>query len=54
MMMMMKSSVDVIKVRMQADRSGVLYRGLWDAVLKIHQMEGWRGFIKVKERYSCS
>ncbi|ETV67245.1 hypothetical protein H257_16488 [Aphanomyces astaci] len=38
--------VDVIKVRMQADRSGVLYSGITDAVAKIHQQEGFRGFLK--------
>ncbi|KDO26096.1 hypothetical protein SPRG_08457 [Saprolegnia parasitica CBS 223.65] len=37
--------VDVIKVRMQADRSGTLYKGLVDAVGKIHGAEGWRGFL---------
>ncbi|OQR85817.1 Mitochondrial Carrier (MC) Family [Achlya hypogyna] len=37
--------VDVIKVRMQADRSGALYSGLIDAVRKIHAAEGGRGFL---------
>lgn len=39
--------VDVIKVRMQADRTGTLYRGMGDAVTKIYQREGMRGFLRV-------
>ncbi|ETW01593.1 hypothetical protein H310_06233 [Aphanomyces invadans] len=38
--------VDVIKVRMQADRSGVLYSGIADAMTKIYRTEGFRGFLK--------
>ncbi|DBA03232.1 TPA: hypothetical protein N0F65_011591 [Lagenidium giganteum] len=38
--------VDVIKVRMQADRSGTLYRGVGDAFTKIYQKEGLRGFFR--------
>ncbi|CAK4090874.1 unnamed protein product [Aphanomyces euteiches] len=38
--------VDVIKVRMQADRTGDLYRGLTDAMIKIHRDEGMQGFLK--------
>ncbi|GAB9470706.1 hypothetical protein Gpo141_00007946 [Globisporangium polare] len=38
--------VDVIKVRMQADRTGTLYRGVGDAVTKIYQREGMRGFLR--------
>lgn len=38
--------VDVIKVRMQADRSGQLYRGVGDAFTKIYQREGFRGFLR--------
>lgn len=41
------NSVDVIKVRMQADRTGTLYRGVGDAVSKIYQREGFRGFLRV-------
>jgi hypothetical protein len=38
--------VDVIKVRMQADRSGQLYRGVGDAFSMIYQREGLRGFLR--------
>ncbi|KAF1335570.1 hypothetical protein FI667_g1197, partial [Globisporangium splendens] len=38
--------VDVIKVRMQADRTGALYRGVGDAMTKIYQREGFRGFLR--------
>ncbi|KAL4125258.1 hypothetical protein PRIC2_008843 [Phytophthora ramorum] len=38
--------VDVIKVRMQADRSGKLYRGVGDAFNMIYQREGVRGFLR--------
>ncbi|KAF4044002.1 Mitochondrial carrier protein [Phytophthora infestans] len=38
--------VDVIKVRMQADRSGKLYRGVGDAFSMIYQREGFRGFLR--------
>ncbi|CAH0477307.1 unnamed protein product [Peronospora belbahrii] len=38
--------VDVIKVRMQADRSGKLYRGVSDAFGVIYQREGMRGFLR--------
>ncbi|KAL4095925.1 hypothetical protein PRIC1_009292 [Phytophthora ramorum] len=38
--------VDVIKVRMQADRSGKLYRGVGDAFSMIYQREGVRGFLR--------
>lgn len=38
--------VDVIKVRMQADRSGTLYRGVGDAFTSIFQREGYRGFLR--------
>ncbi|KAJ8550369.1 hypothetical protein ON010_g10700 [Phytophthora cinnamomi] len=38
--------VDVIKVRMQADRSGKLYRGVGDAFTMIYQREGLRGFLR--------
>lgn len=38
--------LDVMKVRMQADRSGKLYSGVADAILKIHKVEGIRGFSK--------
>ena len=40
------SSVDVIKVRMQADRSGKLYRGVGDAFGVIYRREGLRGFLR--------
>ncbi|RLN14118.1 hypothetical protein BBJ28_00017529 [Nothophytophthora sp. Chile5] len=38
--------VDVIKVRMQADRSGKLYRGVGDAFAMIYKREGVRGFLR--------
>ncbi|KAJ0409676.1 hypothetical protein ATCC90586_007465 [Pythium insidiosum] len=38
--------VDVIKVRMQADKTGVLYRSVGDAFSKIYQREGLRGFVR--------
>ncbi|KAF0693935.1 Aste57867_15155 [Aphanomyces stellatus] len=38
--------VDVIKVRMQADRSGALYSGIGDAMTKIYHTEGYGGFLK--------
>eukprot|EP00591_Stephanopyxis_turris_P005253 CAMPEP_0195521520 /NCGR_PEP_ID=MMETSP0794_2-20130614/18847_1 /TAXON_ID=515487 /ORGANISM="Stephanopyxis turris, Strain CCMP 815" /LENGTH=272 /DNA_ID=CAMNT_0040651095 /DNA_START=200 /DNA_END=1015 /DNA_ORIENTATION=+ len=38
--------VDVIKVRMQADRSGTLYKGVTDASFKIFKSEGMRGFAR--------
>lgn len=46
--------MDVIKVRMQADRTGTLYRGVGDAVTKIYQREGMRGFLRVRlHGYYC-
>lgn len=45
--------VDVIKVRMQADRAGTLYRGVGDAFTKIYAHEGLRGFVRVRLR-SCA
>lgn len=39
--------MDVIKVRMQADRAGTLYRGVGDAFAKIYKHEGVRGFLRV-------
>ncbi|CAI5726119.1 unnamed protein product [Peronospora effusa] len=38
--------VDVIKVRMQADRSGKLYRSVGDAFAVIYRREGMRGFLR--------
>lgn len=38
--------VDVIKVRMQADKTGLLYRSVGDAFTKIYQREGLRGFLR--------
>ncbi|CAI5712356.1 unnamed protein product [Hyaloperonospora brassicae] len=38
--------VDVIKVRMQASRSGRMYRGVADAFCTIYQREGVRGFFR--------
>lgn len=38
--------VDVIKVRMQADKTGTLYRGVGDAFTTIYQREGLRGFLR--------
>ncbi|OWZ24330.1 Mitochondrial Carrier (MC) protein [Phytophthora megakarya] len=38
--------VDVIKVRMQADRTGKLYRGVGDAFSMIYKREGFRGFLR--------
>ncbi|CEG43537.1 mitochondrial substrate carrier family protein [Plasmopara halstedii] len=38
--------VDVIKVRMQANRSGKLYSGVGDAFSVIYKREGFRGFLR--------
>uniref|UniRef100_A0AAV1VM50 Uncharacterized protein n=1 Tax=Peronospora matthiolae TaxID=2874970 RepID=A0AAV1VM50_9STRA len=38
--------VDVIKVRMQASRSGRMYHGITDAFRTIYQREGLRGFLR--------
>lgn len=40
--------VDVIKVRMQADRAGTLYRGVGHAFTTIYRHEGLRGFLRVR------
>lgn len=38
--------MDVIKVRMQADKAGTLYKGVGDALQKIAKVEGISGFLK--------